>query len=92
MAHHKSAEKRARQGERARLRNNMRKTRVKGLIKEVHRVASEGSPEEAQQVLIKTIRTIDKAASHGTFLKKTASRKIARLSRFVHKAQISGSA
>ncbi len=92
MAHHKSAEKRARQGERARLRNNTRKTRVKGLIKEVHRVANEGTPEEAQQVLIKTIRTIDKAASRGTFLKKTASRKIARLSRFVHKAQISGSA
>jgi small subunit ribosomal protein S20 len=92
LAHHKSAVKRARQGEEARLRNNARKTRVKGLIKEVHQVADEGTPEEAQRVLTTTIRAISKAASKGTFHKKTASRKIARLSRHVHKSQVSDSA
>ena len=91
MAHHKSAIKRALQGEQARLRNNARKTRIRNLVKEVHQAAAEGTPEEAQAILITTISTISKAASKGTYKKETASRKIARLSRLVHKSQVSDS-
>ena len=85
MANHKSAIKRARQSEDRRLRNQVRKTRVKNVVKKVRSVA--GSPEESPKALQEAMRVIDNAASKGTLHKKTASRKIARLSRLVFKSQ-----
>jgi len=91
LANHKSAEKRARQNTKARLRNKMYRTRVKTLTKEVLHSIDEGSPEQTQEVLIKAIRAIDKARSHGPYHRKTASRKISRLSRLAAKSQAGGS-
>ena len=57
MATHKSAIKRARQGEDARQRNNARKTRVKGLVKEVNRQVKEGFSEEEVEIFKKVLHS-----------------------------------
>ena len=56
------------------------------------RLAAAESPEEAQEVLKQAIKAIDRAAAKGTMHRKTASRRIARLSRHVFKAQSSDAA
>ena len=88
MANTKSAEKRARQNAKARLRNKVVKTRVKTLVKETRLAASQDAPEKAQDALKKAARAIDKAKSHGAIHRKTAARKISRLARLVAKTQI----
>ena len=91
MANHKSAIKRARQSETRHLRNKTNKTKVKNTIKAT-RLAASDSPENAVEALKVAMTTIDKAASKGTLHRKTASRRISRLSRHVFKAQAGGEA
>ncbi len=86
MANHKSAIKRARQNETRRLRNKTNKTRVKNVVKATRQAAGVG-PEESQDKLREAMRVIDRAASKGAMHRKTASRRIARLSRHLFKAQ-----
>ena len=86
MANHKSAIKRARQSQTARLRNMARKTRAKGAVKELQAALSDGKVEEAQETFKKTVATLHKTASKGVIHKKKASRKISRLARAVNRA------
>jgi small subunit ribosomal protein S20 len=83
LANHKSAIKRARQNEDRRLRNRMTKTQVKNVVKSVRQAADEKSPEAAA-TLKHAQSLIDKAAKKGTLHKRTAARKISRLSRLVN--------
>ena len=84
LANHKSAEKRARQNDKRRVRNKAVKTRIKHLTKEVRLVSSETSKEEALAKLKAVQSTVDKALKKGVIHKKTAARKISRLSRLVN--------
>lgn len=84
MANHKSAFKRARQNEKRRIRNKSTKTRVKNIVKGLRLSVSEKSEEAALNELNTAKSTIDKAAKKGVIHKKTASRKISRLSRLVN--------
>jgi small subunit ribosomal protein S20 len=84
LAFHKSAVKRAKQSEARRSRNRARKTLVKSAVKRVRLALGTNSPEEAQAALRQAVPTIDKAAAKGTIHRKTASRKISRLSSQVH--------
>ena len=84
MAYHKSALKRARQNEDRRLRNKSVKTGVKNIVKEVRLNASELSKEAALKKLDTAKSKIDKAAKKGVIHKKTASRKISRLSKLIN--------
>lgn len=84
MANHKSALKRARQNEIRRLRNKSTKTKVKHITKQVRTVANESSADEAVKTLNAAKSTIDKAAKAGVIHKRTAARKISRLSRLVN--------
>ena len=84
MATHKSAIKRAKQSEVRRMRNRARKTVVKNVVKRVRVALASKSAEEAQAALSRAIPVIDKAAAKGTLHRKTASRKISRLSSQVH--------
>ena len=86
MANHKSALKRARQNEKRRLRNKMTKTRIKNVVKTT-RLSANQAPEQSVEILKEAMKVIDKAATKGTIHRKTASRKIARLSRLVFKSQ-----
>lgn len=84
MANHKSALKRARQNEVRRIRNKSTKTRIKNIVKDVRLDVSEKSKESALTKLDTAKSIIDKAAKKGVIHKKTASRKISRLSNNVN--------
>ena len=84
MANHKSALKRAKQSETKRLRNKAVKTRVKHLVKKVHQAVDSDSSELASAQLNDARAAIDKAAKKGVIHKRTAARKISRLSKRVN--------
>ena len=84
LANHKSAEKRARQNEKRRVRNKAVKTRIKHVTKEVRLASGEASKEEALEKLKAAQSIVDKALKKGVIHKKTAARKISRLSKLVN--------
>lgn len=84
MANHKSAIKRNQQNTARKLRNQMGRSRIKSLTKEVLTSVETGNKEEALQAFRKAAPVIQKAASKGTIHRNTASRKISRLSRKVN--------
>ena len=86
MANHKSALKRARQSETKRLRNKATKTRVKNVVKEVRTAAADAASDQTVNTLNAAKSTIDKAAKKGVIHKRTAGRKISRLSKLVNAA------
>ncbi len=79
MAHHKSALKRIKQNSKRRMRNRAVKTRVKTSEKQLRSAAKVGG--DAGGELQKAQSVIDKAAKKGVIHRKTAARKISRLSR-----------
>jgi len=81
LATHKSAIKRNRQNAKKQLINQMRRTRVKTLTKDVLLAVESGNHEAAQDALGKAVPVIQRAASRGTLHRNTASRKISRLSK-----------
>jgi len=84
LANHKSAEKRTRQNEKRRMRNKAAKTRIKHLIKEV-RLSSGAEPQEATSAKLNAAKaTIDRAAKKHIIHKRTAARKISRLSKSIN--------
>lgn len=84
MANHKSAEKRSRQAQAQRLRNRMNKSRIKTVVGKLDEAVASGSADAAQEALRKAISVVAKTASKGTIHKKTASRKISRLTKRVN--------
>ena len=86
MAYHKSALKRAGQNERRRLRNKAVQTRVKNVVKDV-RLAVAQDGDNAVERLDAAKSIIDNAAKKGVLHKKTAARKISRLTKQVNAQQ-----
>lgn len=84
MANHKSALKRTRQSEIRRIRNKSVKTRVKNVVKTVRANASQEDATATQESLKTAKSIIDKAAKRGVIHKRTAARKISRLSKLAH--------
>jgi small subunit ribosomal protein S20 len=83
LANHKSAKKRAKQSQVRRLRNRSVKTSLKTLEKKL-RVAKEAGDDNKDELMRQTQSAIQKAAKKGVIHKKTASRKISRLYKFVN--------
>jgi len=84
LANHKSALKRARQNEIRRMRNKSYRTRVNNVIKQVRLAEGESSGETITTNLNIAKSVIDIAAKKGIIHKKTAARKISRLSKFAN--------
>lgn len=84
MASHRSAIKRNKQNNKKKLLNQVRRTRIKTLTKEVLSAVESGKREEALGALGRAGPAIQKAASAGTIHRNTAFRKISRLSRRVN--------
>ncbi|MCG8687885.1 MAG: 30S ribosomal protein S20 [Desulfobacterales bacterium] len=82
MANHKSAKKRAKQSQVRRMRNRAVKTSLKTLEKKLRDAKASG--ENAEELMRQTQSAIHKAAKKGVIHKKTASRKISRLSKLVN--------
>ncbi|MDR2405130.1 MAG: 30S ribosomal protein S20 [Deltaproteobacteria bacterium] len=87
MANHKSALKRARQSKVRRARNRINKTKVNNAVKKTRVLLETGEPESLEKALRNAVKTIHKAKTKGTLHKRTASRRISRLSRQVYLAQ-----
>ncbi len=83
MANHKSAKKRARQSQVRRLRNKSVKTTLKNLEKKL-KAAKETNSDTVGQIMQQTQSAIHKAAKKGVIHKKSASRKISRLFKFIN--------
>jgi len=84
LANHKSALKRARQNEIRRMRNKSYRTRVNNVTKQVRLAEGESSGETITTTLNIAKSVIDIAAKKGIIHKKTAARKISRLSKFAN--------
>jgi len=84
LANHKSAKKRARQNEIRRVRNKAVRTRVKNVVKEVRQAVTGNATETAAAQMNHAKSVIDKAAKKGVIHKRTAARKISRLSKQVN--------
>ena len=87
MANHKSAMKRDRQSKVRRLRNRTNKSIMKTAVGKVEEAIAAGSDEQAREALQKAAVVIQKTASKGTIHKKTASRKVSRLTKQVNRMQ-----
>jgi len=83
LANHKSAKKRAKQSQVRRLRNKSVKTTLKSLEKKL-KAAKETNSDDKNEILRQTQSAIQKAAQKGIIHKKTASRKISRLFKFMN--------
>jgi small subunit ribosomal protein S20 len=85
LANHKSALKRNRQSIVRRDRNRINRTKVKTAVKKVDTaIEVESSVEKAQEALKSAVPVIERAAVKGAFHKRTASRKISRLTKKVN--------
>lgn len=87
VANHKSAEKRNRQAQEQRLRNRVNKSKMKTEVRKVNEAVVAGAEDDAKSALKAAISVIAKTASKGTIHKKTASRKISRLTKRVNKME-----
>lgn len=79
-----SVPKRHRQSERRRLRNRTVKSALKSLSKKLHLSIAGKDIEIAKGSLPGVIKALSKAASKGAIHKKTASRRISRLTKKVN--------
>ena len=79
MANHKSAIKRHKQSLERRMRNRINKSKMNTAVRRVEEALVAGAEEAAQEALKIAIPVIQKTAGKGTIHKKTASRKISRL-------------
>ncbi|MFH1625973.1 MAG: 30S ribosomal protein S20 [Pseudomonadota bacterium] len=84
MATHKSAIKQDRQSKKRRMRNVRIKSYVKTVTKRVRKAVDEKDVGGISESLAKAISAYDRAASKGVIHKKTASRKISRLTKRVN--------
>ena len=85
MANIKSAKKRILVERRNAERNKAIKSKVKTAIKGVDAAIAAGDKDAASKALTTAISEINRAASKGVFHKKTASRKISRITIAVNK-------
>lgn len=85
MANIKSAKKRILVDRRNTERNKAIKSKVKTAIKSVDAAIAAGDKDAASKALTTAISEINRAASKGVFHKKTASRKISRITVAVNK-------
>lgn len=85
MANIKSAKKRILVDRRNAERNKAIKSKVKTAVKGVDAAIAAGDKDAASKALTTAISEINRAASKGVFHKKTASRKISRITVAVNK-------
>jgi small subunit ribosomal protein S20 len=83
VANHKSAEKRVRQTKRKTLKNKVRRSESRTVIKALRQAIKDSSKEEAQKLLPKVQGILGRMASRGVIKKNNASRRTSRLAQQV---------
>jgi small subunit ribosomal protein S20 len=85
VANHKSAEKRARQAERRRIRNRAVTSSLRTRVKALREAIASGDKAAAAAKLRDAEKALRQAATKGVMKKETASRQVSRLAKAVHK-------
>mgnify|MGYP001209413676 CR=1 FL=1 len=85
MAHHKSTIKRILTSEKARLVNRHNRSTMRTALKNFQTTLDKDATE-ASKALPEIMKVVNKSAKKGAIKKATASRKISRLAKAVHKA------
>lgn len=86
MPQKRSAYKELRKGKKRHARNIAALSKTKTLVKQFNALLSENKLEEAKKFLGKVSSAFSKATSKNIIHKNTASRRVARLSKRLHKA------
>jgi small subunit ribosomal protein S20 len=81
----KSVKKALQSSERKRVFNLRRKERMKNARKDIHRLLQEKKGAEAQALIPRAYKAIDKAAKRGVIKDNTAARKKSRLVKVINK-------
>lgn len=84
MPNIKSAEKRARQSEKRRLRNASQKSALRTAVKTAETATTVNDVEKAKEALLAATKKLDKAATKGLIHKNAAARKKSRLAKKVN--------
>jgi small subunit ribosomal protein S20 len=84
VANHPSALKRARQNQKRKIRNSILRSKVRTTERTLRESIENNDSQKIKPNLIAAIAEISRARNKDILHKKTASRKIARLSRKVH--------
>jgi small subunit ribosomal protein S20 len=92
IPNHPSAEKRHRQSLKRQARNRAVKTRVRTTSKQAIDAIQGTDKQAAEQALRSAMKVLYKAASKGTIKRNTASRKVSRLSRLLHRTHTAAAA
>ena len=85
MAQHKSAKKRIRRNARASAVNHRRLSRIRSHVREVEAAIAAGDKAAAAAALKKVMPELMRGTTKGVIHKKTASRKLSRLSARIKK-------
>ncbi len=85
MPNTKSSKKRLKQSEKRRLLNLRYKRKMKEVVKEIDSLVSDNKKKDAEKIVPKAYKAIDKAAKKNIIKKNTASRKKARIAKAVLK-------
>lgn len=88
MANHASALKRQRQSEKRRSRNRGHKSAINTTVKKVLTSISAKESDKVRELSREAVALMDSAVTKGVLHRKTASRKISRLTKMVN-AQVS---
>lgn len=80
MANHVSAKKRARQNAKRAIINSSNRNRIRTFVKKVELALGAGNVAEAEAALVACQPELQKGVAKGILHKKTASRKLSRLS------------
>lgn len=83
MANHASALKRVKQSRKRRLRNKSYKSTISTSVKKIFSSIEEKNVDDAKASYKQAIARLDSAVNKGIFHRKTASRKISRLTKKV---------
>jgi len=92
IPNHPSARKRHRQSLKRQARNRAVKTRVRTITKQALDAIQGSDKQAAEQALRGAMKVLYKAASKGTIKRNTAARKVARLSRRLHRSNAAAQA
>ncbi|MDP7142873.1 MAG: 30S ribosomal protein S20 [Alphaproteobacteria bacterium] len=80
MANHASSKKRIRRNERRATINGDRRSRIRSFIKKIETAISENNAKDAEEAFRAAKPELQRGVAKGIFHKKTASRKMSRLS------------
>ncbi|MGC9325104.1 MAG: 30S ribosomal protein S20 [Desulfomonilia bacterium] len=81
MANHPSALKRQRQSTKRRLRNKSYKSAINTSVKKIYTALEEKNPQEATENFKHAIKKLESAVNKGILHRKTASRRISKLTK-----------